>query len=327
MKKTYNGVAVPPDGKAIEFADGVFHVPDHPIIPFIEGDGTGRDIWKASRRVFDAAVEQAYGGKRKIAWFEVFRRRKSLQPIQGMAAAGYRRRHPRFPHRHQRPAHHSRGRRHSLAQRHAAPGSRPLRLRAPGALFPRRSLARDASRAHERRDLPRKYRRRLRRHRMELRHAGSEKADRISEQRNAQRRHEKDPRGFRRRHQADVAHRHQAPRAPRHPIHALENKRNVVTLVHKGNIQKFTEGAFRDWGYELATAGIPPAHRHRARKLDPRQHRQEPQSHRRAKRRDDRARPRTSHRSISESRLRRSEAELSIPSMPPTATASGRRKS
>ncbi|MGB7752738.1 MAG: hypothetical protein WCF88_14390, partial [Candidatus Acidiferrales bacterium] len=64
MKTTYNGVAVPANGKAIEFSDGVFRVPDHPVIPFIEGDGTGRDIWKASRRVFDAAVEKAFGGKR-----------------------------------------------------------------------------------------------------------------------------------------------------------------------------------------------------------------------------------------------------------------------
>ena len=72
MKTTYNGVAVPANGKGIEFVDGLFLVPDHPVIPFIEGDGTGRDIWKASRRVFDAAVEQAFGGKRKIAWLEVF---------------------------------------------------------------------------------------------------------------------------------------------------------------------------------------------------------------------------------------------------------------
>ena len=55
------------------------HVPDNPIIPFIEGDGTGRDIWRASVRVFDAAVEKAYGGKTKIAWMEVSpaRRRSS----------------------------------------------------------------------------------------------------------------------------------------------------------------------------------------------------------------------------------------------------------
>src|SRR6202789_1110316 len=72
MKTTYNGVAVPASGKAIETSDGVFRVPDNPVIPFIEGDGTGRDIWKASRRVFDAAVEKAYKGKRRIAWYEVF---------------------------------------------------------------------------------------------------------------------------------------------------------------------------------------------------------------------------------------------------------------
>ena len=54
-------------------------VPDNPIIPFIEGDGTGRDIWRASVRVLDAAVEKAYGGKRKIAWMEVFAGEKSFK--------------------------------------------------------------------------------------------------------------------------------------------------------------------------------------------------------------------------------------------------------
>ena len=51
---------------------GVLTVPDKPVLPFIEGDGTGPDIWAASVRVFEAAVEKAYGGKRKVAWFEVF---------------------------------------------------------------------------------------------------------------------------------------------------------------------------------------------------------------------------------------------------------------
>ncbi len=64
MKNSYNGVAVPKDGAAIGYSKGALEVPDNPIIPFIEGDGTGRDIWKASRRVFDAAVEKAYRGKR-----------------------------------------------------------------------------------------------------------------------------------------------------------------------------------------------------------------------------------------------------------------------
>ncbi|MBI1370606.1 MAG: NADP-dependent isocitrate dehydrogenase [Planctomycetes bacterium] len=59
-------------------ADGKLQVPDHPIIPFIEGDGTGPDIWRASVRVFDAAVEKAYGGKRKIAWQEVLAGEKAF---------------------------------------------------------------------------------------------------------------------------------------------------------------------------------------------------------------------------------------------------------
>ncbi|HEY3863640.1 MAG TPA: NADP-dependent isocitrate dehydrogenase [Verrucomicrobiae bacterium] len=62
----------PPSGGKISISQGKLVVPDHPIIPFIRGDGTGPDIWAASERVFDAAVEKAYGGKRKIAWFEVF---------------------------------------------------------------------------------------------------------------------------------------------------------------------------------------------------------------------------------------------------------------
>src|SRR3954452_9730070 len=72
MSGSYNGVAVPADGKKIGYVAGKYDVPDHPIIPFIEGDGTGRDIWKASLRVFNAAVEKAYKGKRRAAWYEVF---------------------------------------------------------------------------------------------------------------------------------------------------------------------------------------------------------------------------------------------------------------
>src|ERR1700739_2261097 len=72
MAGSYNSVAVPADGKKIGYAGGKDAVPENPIIPFIEGDGTGRDIWKASLRVFNAAVEKAYQGKRRVAWYEVF---------------------------------------------------------------------------------------------------------------------------------------------------------------------------------------------------------------------------------------------------------------
>jgi len=72
MADSFNGVSVPVDGQRIRYEAGKYQIPDNPIIPFIEGDGTGRDIWKASSRVFNAAVEKAYKGKRRVAWYEVF---------------------------------------------------------------------------------------------------------------------------------------------------------------------------------------------------------------------------------------------------------------
>ena len=127
----------PTTGTAITRKGGRLVVPDNPIIPYIEGDGTGPDIWRASVRVFDAAVEKAFGGKKKIAWFEVPAGEKAkeqhgewlpndtLEAVrcvqggdQGAADDAGRRRHPQH-------------------QRHAAPGARPLCLRAPGALLHR----------------------------------------------------------------------------------------------------------------------------------------------------------------------------------------------
>jgi isocitrate dehydrogenase len=69
---------VPPDGEAITFSNGRLQTPNRPIIPFIEGDGTGPDIWRAASRVFDAAVEKAYGGDRQIAWMEVYAGQKAF---------------------------------------------------------------------------------------------------------------------------------------------------------------------------------------------------------------------------------------------------------
>jgi len=71
----------PPNGETIRIVDGKLVVPDNPIIPFIEGDGTGPDIWRASVRVLDAAVAKAYGGKRKIAWMEVLAGQKSYDAL------------------------------------------------------------------------------------------------------------------------------------------------------------------------------------------------------------------------------------------------------
>src|SRR5215218_674536 len=75
----FTSLTPPSSGSAITRVDAKLHVPDDPIIPFIEGDGTGRDIWKSSVRVLDAAVAKAYGGKRKIAWMEVYAGEKSFK--------------------------------------------------------------------------------------------------------------------------------------------------------------------------------------------------------------------------------------------------------
>jgi isocitrate dehydrogenase len=71
----------PAQGETIVMRDGVLSVPNHPIIPFIEGDGTGPDIWRASQHVFDAAVQKAYGGRRRIAWREVLAGEKSKERL------------------------------------------------------------------------------------------------------------------------------------------------------------------------------------------------------------------------------------------------------
>lgn len=75
----YNLIKVPTSGEKITVKDGKLQVPDNPIIPYVEGDGTGRDIWRATSRVIDAAVQRAYGGRRKIHWMEVFAGEKSFK--------------------------------------------------------------------------------------------------------------------------------------------------------------------------------------------------------------------------------------------------------
>ncbi len=77
----------PPQGDRITISGGDLHVPDVPVIPFIEGDGIGPDIWAASVRVFDAAVEKAYGSTRRIAWFEVFAGEKAFKRFESWLPA------------------------------------------------------------------------------------------------------------------------------------------------------------------------------------------------------------------------------------------------
>ena len=204
---------VPAGGQKITISGGKLQVPDHPIIPFIEGDGTGPDIWRARVRVLDAAVAKAYGGKRKIDWMEVYAGEKAFDKLQHLAARRDGRGLPRVPRRHQGPAHHADRRRHPLAERRAAPDARPLRLPAPGALVQGRALARQAPREGGHGDLPREHRGHLRRHRVRGRHRGREEVRSSSSRRTSRRQYEKIrfPDDDRHRHQAGLAGRHRAP--------------------------------------------------------------------------------------------------------------------
>ena len=78
----FKSLKAPIQGETISIQNGKLTVPDHPIIPFIEGDGTGPDIWRSAQAVFDASVQKAYGGKRKINWFEVYAGQKSFDKYQ-----------------------------------------------------------------------------------------------------------------------------------------------------------------------------------------------------------------------------------------------------
>ena len=151
--------------------NGKLVVPDNPILPFIEGDGTGPDIWRASVRVMDAAVAKAYGGKRRIHWMEVYAGEKANKlfntwlPEETVAACR------EYLVVDQGPADHAGRRRHPLAQRRAAPDARPVRVPAPGALVQGRALARQAPGEGRHGDLPREHRGHLRRHRVRGGHA------------------------------------------------------------------------------------------------------------------------------------------------------------
>jgi isocitrate dehydrogenase len=79
---TFKLATVPKVGDGITYEGGVLQVPDHPIIPYVEGDGTGADIWRASVRVFDAAIEKAYGGARRVSWMEVFAGEKAFTNVK-----------------------------------------------------------------------------------------------------------------------------------------------------------------------------------------------------------------------------------------------------
>jgi isocitrate dehydrogenase len=251
MQATYNGLELPQDGQPIEYINGKIVAPDQPIIPFIEGDGTGRDIWKASQRVFDAAVEKAYGGKRAIRWFEIFAGEKAFRqfgawlPDDSVAAA--------------------RDLRVSIKGPLTTPvggGIRSLNV-ALRQILDLYACVRPVK-YYQGVPSPVKHPERVDivifRENTEDVYAGIEfkqgspdaarlidflNNDLLSKTKKQVR--------------ADSGVGIKpisifgSKRLVRYAIrHALESGRKTVTLVHKGNIQKFTEGAFREWGYEVA---------------------------------------------------------------------------
>jgi hypothetical protein len=135
-----------------------------PVIPFIRGDGTGPDIWAASERVLDAAVQKAYGGKRKIAWFEVFAGETAKNKFDDWLPDDTIEAFRELPCRHQRAIDHTRRWRHPFAECGASAIARSLRLPPPGPVFPGRAKPREAPGESGHGHLPREHRRHLRRH-------------------------------------------------------------------------------------------------------------------------------------------------------------------
>ena len=244
----YNGIPVPANGAPIRIEGGQRLVPDSPIVPFIEGDGIGRDIWKASRPVFDAAVESAYGGARQIAWYEILAGEKAFNRVGEWLPEDTVDAIREFKVAIKGPLTTPVGggiRSLNVALRQILtlyscvrpvkwyPGV-PSPVKQPGKLdvviF--RENTEDVYAGVEW-------------------ESGSDEAAAVIDFLNG-------PMGRSIRTDSGIGIKpvseHGSKRLVRAAIrYALDNGRASVTLVHKGNIMKFTEGAFKDWGYEVAT--------------------------------------------------------------------------
>jgi isocitrate dehydrogenase len=236
-----------PAGSRIEFDGGRLVVPDNPVIPFVSGDGVGPDIWRATERVLDAAVAKAYGGRRRISWFEVFAGEAAKKqfdewlPAETIEAVKYFRVAIKGP-----------------LTTPIGGGIRSLNvtLRQVLDLYacvrPVRYFANVPSPVKRPQDVDIV----IFRENTEDVYAGIEWAKGSAEARKII---EFIGREFKREIRADSGigikpiSEFGSKRLVRKAIEfALEHKRPSVTIVHKGNIMKFTEGAFRDWGYQVA---------------------------------------------------------------------------
>jgi len=243
----FNGIEVPADGQKITIEGMKLNVPDRPIIPFIEGDGTGRDIWLASQRVFDAAVEKAYRRTRKVVWFEIFAGEKAFNQFGEWLTDDSVRAIAEFVVAIKGPL-----------TTPVGGGIRSLNvtLRQVLDLYacvrPVRYFDGVPSPVRH----PEKVDVVIFRENTEDVYAGvefaseSERAREIIALLN-------DKFGYKVRVDSGIGIKPISPTGTKRLVrrainYALEFNKPSVTLVHKGNIMKFTEGAFRDWGYELA---------------------------------------------------------------------------
>ena len=248
----YQTVKVPSQGEKITIHNNKLNVPDCPIIPFVEGDGTGRDIWRASQRVFDAAVEHAYGNKRKIAWMEVYAGEKSYTqfgswlpdetiqafqeflvgikgPLTTPIGGGFRSLNVALRklldlYVCQRPVRYFEG--VPSPVKHPAYVDMVVFRENTEDIYTGIEFALGTPENQKFREL--------------LKETFPEEYAKVRFP---------DSSGF----GLKPVSKEGTFRLVRAAIQwALDNKRKSVTLVHKGNIMKYTEGAFRNWGYELA---------------------------------------------------------------------------
>ena len=243
---------VPLEGKRIEVEDGQLRVPAHPILPFIEGDGIGPDIWAAARRVLDAAVKKAYGGKRLIHWFEVYAGGKARDkygewlpqdtleairhytvaikgPLTTPIGGGYRSLNVTLRQELNlyaciRPVRYFQG----------VPS--PVKNPQDVDLTIFRENTEDVYAGIEWRE-------------------GTEKCRKVVEFLNREM-------GTSIAVDSAIGVKTMSAKASKQLVrkaikYAVERKKPSVTLVHKGNIMKYTEGAFKEWGYEVAKEEFP----------------------------------------------------------------------
>lgn len=249
---SYKIIQVPAGGEKITIEDGKLQVPDKPVIPFVEGDGTGRDIWRASVRVLDAAVKKAYSGKRKIYWMEVYAGEKAFDkfgswlpdetieafqeylvgikgPLTTPIGGGIRSlnvalRKALDLYVCQRPVRYFSG--------VPSPVKRPEDVDMvvfrentediyAGIEFELGTPENERFSSYLKEQFPKEYAK------IRFPHSVGYGIKPVSKE------------GTQRLVRAAIEW-------------ALKNRRRSVTLVHKGNIMKYTEGAFRNWGYELA---------------------------------------------------------------------------